>query len=177
MLRPSPLPQVDIDIKLRSCKGSCERHSAYQLEVGGYVAVEKQVGWLAAPPVFSVLLLQRRAIFSVLLQLKQLDPPAPQGAKGVETLYVLKSRPLKDHPVDSVFKSKTPGGQQREDVFHEVRSPSELHLHPVKQLLAETHSLCAFALRRALSREARKEAAPPLASCWLGSGAGARVRV
>lgn len=39
------LPQVDIDIKLRSCKGSCERYSAYQMEVGSYVALEKQVRW------------------------------------------------------------------------------------------------------------------------------------
>lgn len=39
----SLLLQVDIDIKLRSCKGSCERYSVYQMEVGGYMALEKQV--------------------------------------------------------------------------------------------------------------------------------------
>lgn len=38
-----PLPQVDIDIKLRSCKGSCERYSPYQMEVGSYLTLEKQV--------------------------------------------------------------------------------------------------------------------------------------
>ncbi|CAF87511.1 unnamed protein product, partial [Tetraodon nigroviridis] len=88
--------EVDIDIKLRSCKGSCERYSAYQMEVGSYVALEKQ--------------------------LKQLDSPSSQSVKGVETLYVMKSRPLKDDPVDSLFKAKDLDGQQKEDVFHEINT-------------------------------------------------------
>lgn len=37
------LTQVDIDIKLRSCKGSCERYSEYQVDQESYVALDKQV--------------------------------------------------------------------------------------------------------------------------------------
>lgn len=60
-----------------------------------------------------------------IFQLKQLDSPSSQSVKGVETLYVMKSRPLKDDPVDSLFKAKDLDGQQKEDVFHEVRPPSQ----------------------------------------------------
>lgn len=62
--------------------------------------------------------------FSIVVQLKQLDSQSPQSIESVKTLYVMKSRPLKDDPVNSVFKSKAPDGQQR-DVFHEVRPCSQ----------------------------------------------------
>lgn len=37
------LGQTDIDIKLRSCKGSCGGHTEYQVDKESYVALEKQV--------------------------------------------------------------------------------------------------------------------------------------
>lgn len=43
MFDPLLRPQVDIDIKLRSCKGSCQRYTEYRVEQGSYVALEKQV--------------------------------------------------------------------------------------------------------------------------------------
>lgn len=63
--------------------------------------------------------------FSIVVQLKQLDSQSSQSIESVKTLYVMKSRPLKDDPVNSVFKAKAPDGQQREDVFHEVRPCSQ----------------------------------------------------
>lgn len=35
--------QVDIDIKLRSCKGSCGGYSEYQVDTESYVTLNKQV--------------------------------------------------------------------------------------------------------------------------------------
>lgn len=35
--------QVDIDIKLRSCKGSCAGYSEYQVDKESYVTLNKQV--------------------------------------------------------------------------------------------------------------------------------------
>lgn len=34
---------MDIDIKLRACKGSCQRYSEYQVDQESYVALDKQV--------------------------------------------------------------------------------------------------------------------------------------
>lgn len=60
-------------------------------------------------------------MFSIIFQLKQLDSQSPQSVDSVKTLYVMKSRPLKDDPVDSLLKAKPLDGQQRGDVFTEVR--------------------------------------------------------
>ena len=35
--------QVDLDIKLRSCKGSCSGYSEHQVDKEGYVELDKQV--------------------------------------------------------------------------------------------------------------------------------------
>lgn len=61
-----------------------------------------------------------------MFQLKQLDSQSAQSVESVKTLYVMKSRPLKDDPVDSLLKSKPLDGQQREDMFHEVRPSSQI---------------------------------------------------
>lgn len=37
------LRQVDIDIKLRSCKGSCKSYSEYQVDQDSYTGLDKQV--------------------------------------------------------------------------------------------------------------------------------------
>uniref|UniRef100_A0A3B4VCE8 Fibrinogen alpha chain n=1 Tax=Seriola dumerili TaxID=41447 RepID=A0A3B4VCE8_SERDU len=84
--------EVDIDIKLRSCKGSCSTYTEYQVDQESYVTLEKQVS--------------------------QLDSQSPQRIESVGTLYVMKSRPLKDAIVDSVYKSShgSVAAQKREDV-------------------------------------------------------------
>ncbi|XP_076580936.1 uncharacterized protein LOC143316958 isoform X2 [Chaetodon auriga] len=90
--------EVDIDIKLRSCKGSCEGFAEYQLDHESYVTLDKQIN--------------------------QLDSHSAQNIESVGTLFVMKSRPLQDVIVDSIYKSKnvdsTVAGQQKEDMFPEV---------------------------------------------------------
>ncbi|XP_031158490.1 fibrinogen alpha chain isoform X2 [Sander lucioperca] len=92
--------EVDIDIKLRSCKGSCQSYTEYQVDRESYVALEKQVS--------------------------QLDSQSAQNIESVGTLYVMKSRPLQGVIVDSIYKSKdvssNTAGQQKEDMFPEVRA-------------------------------------------------------
>ncbi|XP_062311884.1 fibrinogen alpha chain [Osmerus eperlanus] len=83
--------EVDIDIKLRSCKGSCKGYVQYKLDNEGYAGLEKQ-----------------------------LDALSVQEVRRVETvsvLRVLKSRPLKDVIVDDRFKS----GLQEKEFFPEVK--------------------------------------------------------
>uniref|UniRef100_A0A3B4YK06 Fibrinogen alpha chain n=1 Tax=Seriola lalandi dorsalis TaxID=1841481 RepID=A0A3B4YK06_SERLL len=84
--------EVDIDIKLRSCKGSCSTYTEYQVDQESYVTLEKQVS--------------------------QLDSHSPQRIESVGTLYVMKSRPLKEAIVDSIYKSShgSVAAQKREDV-------------------------------------------------------------
>ena len=36
-------PQVDIDIKLRSCKGSCKHYKEFQVDQKSYMMLDKQV--------------------------------------------------------------------------------------------------------------------------------------
>lgn len=91
--------EVDIDIKLRSCKGSCQGYSEFQVDHESYVELDKQIN--------------------------QLDSQSAQSrAESVKTLYVMKSRPLQDQIVDSIYKSKDTTGsvaaQRREDVFNDV---------------------------------------------------------
>ncbi|CAL1591072.1 unnamed protein product [Knipowitschia caucasica] len=92
--------EVDIDIKLRTCKGSCKTYNSYELEKDGHLALEKQMN--------------------------QLDTLSNQNFESVGTLHVMKSRPLKDAIVDTVYKSKDPQTiqlqQTSEDVFPEVET-------------------------------------------------------
>lgn len=75
--------QVDIDIKLRSCKGSCASSVSFTLEKGSYETLEKQ--------------------------LDRLDTLKVQSVETVSSLKVLKSRVLKDVNVPSIYKSGTSG--------------------------------------------------------------------
>ncbi|KAI3375880.1 hypothetical protein L3Q82_003758 [Scortum barcoo] len=89
--------EVDIDIKLRSCKGSCAVYTEYQVDKDSYVALEKQIN--------------------------QLDTQSAQTIETVGTLYVMKSKPLKDVVVDSIYKSGARvEAQQTEDMFPEVNT-------------------------------------------------------
>uniref|UniRef100_A0A667YTS2 Fibrinogen alpha chain n=1 Tax=Myripristis murdjan TaxID=586833 RepID=A0A667YTS2_9TELE len=66
--------EVDIDIKLRSCKGSCQTYAEYSMDQDSYVALDKQMN--------------------------QLESQSAQSIETVGTLYVMKSRPLKDAVVE-----------------------------------------------------------------------------
>uniref|UniRef100_A0A3P9LK56 Fibrinogen alpha chain n=1 Tax=Oryzias latipes TaxID=8090 RepID=A0A3P9LK56_ORYLA len=88
--------EVDIDMKLRSCKGSCATYLEYQVDQQSYVTLEKQVA--------------------------QLDSQTPQNIEAAGTLYVMKSRPLKDLQVDSIYKSKAVQGQQKQDLFSDIKT-------------------------------------------------------
>ncbi|CAN9509366.1 unnamed protein product [Ophioblennius macclurei] len=95
--------EVDIDIKLRSCKGSCAKYSEHQVDRDSYVILDKQI--------------------------QQLDSQSAQSIESVGSLYVMKSRPLKDLVVDNIYKSKdldpaaaAAASQQRVDVFNEVKT-------------------------------------------------------
>ncbi|XP_023118244.2 fibrinogen alpha chain [Amphiprion ocellaris] len=92
--------EVDIDIKLRSCKGSCASYSEHQVDQDSYVTLDKQIN--------------------------QLDSQFPQNIESVGTLYVMKSKPLQDVIVDSVYKSKDIGigtaAQKKDDLFQEVNT-------------------------------------------------------
>uniref|UniRef100_A0A3B5A9I0 Fibrinogen alpha chain-like n=1 Tax=Stegastes partitus TaxID=144197 RepID=A0A3B5A9I0_9TELE len=89
--------EVDIDIKLRSCKGSCASYSEHQVDLDSYVTLEKQV--------------------------QQLDSQLDQNVESVGTLYVMKSKPLQDVLVDSIYKSGAGvAAQKKEDFFPEVNT-------------------------------------------------------
>ncbi|XP_051920180.1 fibrinogen alpha chain-like [Hippocampus zosterae] len=89
--------EVDIDIKLRSCKGSCEKYFEHQVDHAGYVALDKQMNQLQAQQV--------------------------QSIQSVRQLEVMQSRPLQEALGGTIYKSKaTKTGQQEKDVFHEVKS-------------------------------------------------------
>ncbi|KAK5893106.1 hypothetical protein CgunFtcFv8_006010 [Champsocephalus gunnari] len=89
--------EIDIDIKLRSCKGSCQTYAKYDVDQDSLMTLQKQVD--------------------------QLDSQAAQNIEAVGTLYVMKSRPLKSVVVDSVYKSGKGGqAQQNEDMFPEVKT-------------------------------------------------------
>ncbi|XP_040887567.1 fibrinogen alpha chain [Toxotes jaculatrix] len=91
--------EVDIDIKLRSCKGSCSSYSEYQVDKESYVELDKQIN--------------------------QLDSQSAQNIETVGTLYVMKSRPLQEVVVSSIYKSGLDGevaAQQKEDMFPEVKT-------------------------------------------------------
>ncbi|XP_060716033.1 fibrinogen alpha chain [Tachysurus vachellii] len=89
--------EVDIDIKLRSCKGSCASSVSFSLEKGSYETLEKQ--------------------------LDRLDTLKVQSVETVSSLKVLKSRVLKDVNVPSVYKSGASGTEsaaQKKTFFGDV---------------------------------------------------------
>ncbi|XP_049423667.1 fibrinogen alpha chain-like [Epinephelus fuscoguttatus] len=90
--------EVDIDIKLRSCKGSCQSYSEYSVDKDSYVELDKQIN--------------------------QLDAQSGQRIESVGSLSVMKSRLLKDSSVETLYKSKdtTVAAQQREDMFPDVNT-------------------------------------------------------
>uniref|UniRef100_A0A672YL76 Fibrinogen alpha chain n=1 Tax=Sphaeramia orbicularis TaxID=375764 RepID=A0A672YL76_9TELE len=90
--------EVDIDIKLRSCKGSCKGHTAYELDHESYVTLDKQMA--------------------------QLDSLSGQSIETVGTLHVMKSREMKDAVVDTTYKSRDSpaAAQQTEDLFSDVNN-------------------------------------------------------
>ncbi|KAM4807687.1 fibrinogen alpha chain [Rhinophrynus dorsalis] len=69
--------EVDIDIKIRSCKGSCAKSTEFNVDHNSYINIQKQ-------------LLQAEAT--------DLKPETNE-------LRVLKMRPIKDSPVDSRYKT------------------------------------------------------------------------
>ncbi|XP_036814250.1 uncharacterized protein LOC110536442 isoform X2 [Oncorhynchus mykiss] len=87
--------EVDIDIKLRSCKGSCKGYAEFSVDQASYVALDKQMD--------------------------QLESQSVPSVETVSTLYVMKSRPLKDVVVDSKYKSG-PAEEQKEVFFPEVKT-------------------------------------------------------
>ncbi|KAI5616130.1 fibrinogen alpha chain precursor [Silurus asotus] len=89
--------EVDIDMKLRSCKGSCASYVDFSVEKEGFEALEKQ--------------------------LDRLDTLQGQSVETVSSLKVLKSRVLKDVEVPSIYKSSTTGTEraaQRKTIFTDV---------------------------------------------------------
>ncbi|XP_053471143.1 fibrinogen alpha chain isoform X4 [Ictalurus furcatus] len=89
--------EVDIDIKLRSCKGSCASSVNFSVDKEGYETLEKQ--------------------------LDRLDTLKVQSVETVSSLKVLKSRPLKDVNVPSIYKSITSDTEraaQRKTYFSDV---------------------------------------------------------
>lgn len=64
------------------------------------------------------------SVFLSVSQVNQLDSQSALKTDSVGTLYVMKSRLLKDGVVDSIYKSKDSVGvaaQRKEDAFYEVR--------------------------------------------------------
>lgn len=59
-------------------------------------------------------------------QINQLNSHSAQSIESVGALYVMKSRALKDAVVSNIYKSKDvvsgPAGQQRDDLFTEVKT-------------------------------------------------------
>lgn len=121
------LTQVDIDIKLRSCKGSCERYSEYQVDQESYVALDKQVCREADRPPYHP---HHQALTFILTfshplgsQVNQLDSQSTQSIVTTGALFVMKSKPLRGAVVETIYKSGATQplvGQQSEDMFPEV---------------------------------------------------------
>lgn len=95
----SLLVQVDIAIKLRSCKGSCASYQEFSVDKESYVALEKQ--------------------------LDRLDPLQVQNVETVTSLKVLKIKQLKELNTDrpSIYKAGTVGTEreaQKKTFFGDV---------------------------------------------------------
>ncbi|XP_018611791.1 fibrinogen alpha chain [Scleropages formosus] len=88
--------EVDIDIKLRACKGSCADYSEYSVDKDSYVTLEKQ--------------------------LNSLDEMKLQNVETISSLKVMKSRPMKDVLVSNIFKSAGPDREaQKQEFFPNVQ--------------------------------------------------------
>ncbi|XP_061664966.1 fibrinogen alpha chain-like isoform X1 [Syngnathoides biaculeatus] len=71
--------EVDIDIKLRSCRGSCKTYSEYRVDHDGYVALDKQINQLHAQGV--------------------------QSIQSVHQLEVMQSRPFQEVHQGGIYKT------------------------------------------------------------------------
>ncbi|XP_072192377.1 fibrinogen alpha chain [Excalfactoria chinensis] len=87
--------EVDIDIKIRACKGSCARSFDYQVDKEGYDNIQKQ-----------------------LTQASSIDMHPDFQAT---TLSTLKMRPLKDSNVPEHFKLKPPPEMQALNAFNNIK--------------------------------------------------------
>lgn len=90
--------EVDIDMKLRACKGSCKTYTEFSVDRASYVTLDKQMD--------------------------QLDTDASQSRGPSRPLSVMKSRPLKElAAVDEKYKSNPAGGgEQTRTLFSEVQA-------------------------------------------------------
>ncbi|TRY84907.1 hypothetical protein DNTS_002026 [Danionella cerebrum] len=86
--------EVDIDIKLRTCKGSCASYNEFSVDREGYVALDKQMDNLNAMQV--------------------------QSVETVSSLGIMKSRPLKDVVVPTIYKTAAGKGEQKKQLFGDV---------------------------------------------------------
>ncbi|KAG7461701.1 hypothetical protein MATL_G00193830 [Megalops atlanticus] len=88
--------ETDIDIKLRSCKGSCASYAEYMIDRDSYETLEKQF--------------------------TQLDSMGVQSVETVSSLRTMKSRRIKDEDVPSIYKSGLEGvrEEQKQDYFADV---------------------------------------------------------
>ncbi|XP_051762910.1 fibrinogen alpha chain isoform X6 [Ctenopharyngodon idella] len=86
--------EVDIDIKLRTCKGSCASYSEFTVDKESYVTLDKQMDHLNTIRV--------------------------QSVETVSSLGIMKSRPLKDVVLPSIFKSGTGKAEQKQLLFGDV---------------------------------------------------------
>lgn len=69
-----------------------------------------------------LVLVRSYVLFLSVSQVNQLDAHSAQNVETVGTLYVMKSRPLQDVLVDSIYKSGARvEAQKTEDMFPEVR--------------------------------------------------------
>ncbi|XP_077445699.1 fibrinogen alpha chain [Stigmatopora argus] len=91
--------EVDIDIKLRSCRGSCKSYSEYQVDRDSYVHLDKQMN--------------------------QLRAPQWQDVQSVRQMGVMQSRPLQQASSSSSSSQGFQGAIFKlgsTDVFQEVKS-------------------------------------------------------
>jgi len=86
--------QVDIDIKLRTCKGSCASYSEFTVDKESYVSLDKQMD--------------------------HLDALRVQSVETVSSLGIMKSRPLKDVVLPSIYKSGKGTAEQKQLLFGDV---------------------------------------------------------
>nr|XP_061810697.1 fibrinogen alpha chain-like [Nerophis lumbriciformis] len=71
--------EVDIDIKLRSCKGSCKSYSEHQVDHDSYVVLDKQINQLQAQQVQNIHLVRQMEVMRS-LPLQQASQGGLQGA-------------------------------------------------------------------------------------------------
>lgn len=89
--------EVDIDMKLRACKGSCKTYTKFSVDQASYVTLDKQMA--------------------------ELESEASPSAVLSRTIHVMKARVLKEQLVTSVFKSNLgPAPTSGPAPFQEVSS-------------------------------------------------------